>query len=190
MIRKSLAVLPGLGVALALCWVFVAACAAAGPLPAKTKKPCPVWIVFFSSRDCPRCQSVKPLLKALKGTYPLRTKVFDVDREKDYALLRRLEAIHSKDKFLIPLVIVGETILMGEDKIASDLEKTVRRLSRHGGASLPYLGQNKKNGEDRTLKTEARKKAVSSRCPCAEEGRPPSLGDEWKKIRALLDKYF
>jgi hypothetical protein len=190
MIRKSTAVFPRLGVALTLIWAFVVTCAAAGPLPAKAAKASPVWVVFFSSRNCPRCQDVKQLLKGLKSAYPLRVKVFDVEREKDYALLQSLEAIHSKDKFVIPLIIIGESILMGEDEIVGNLEKTVRKLSRCGGAALPYLGEKKRQARERIPRTKIQAEAASSRCPCADEGRPPSLGDEWKKIRALLDRYF
>ena len=65
-------------------------------------------------------------MKVLKARYPLRVKDFDVDKEADYALFKRIEAIHAADKFAVPLVMVGESILMGEEEITGKLEKTVR----------------------------------------------------------------
>jgi len=169
---------------LALSWGLIAACEAADARALKTKKSRQVWVVFFSSRDCPHCESARTLLHALKSKYPVRTKEFDVSRDADYALLRNLETIHSNKKFAVPLVILGESILMGEAEIASNLEKTVRKLSRCGGSPLPYLGRHDNSPPA------AAKAPQSAHPPDAAEGRPPTIGEEWKKIRAILDKYF
>ena len=98
--------------------------ASAAPTKGKAAKNA-VGIVFFAAHDCPRCENVKDLMKVLKARYPLRVKDFDVDKEADYALFKRIEAIHAADKFAVPLVMVGESILMGEDEITGKLEKTV-----------------------------------------------------------------
>ena len=103
--------------------VFCVGRAGAAPAKAKVSKNT-VGIVFFAAHDCPRCESVKDLMKILKARYALRVKDFDVDKEADYALFKRVEAIHATDKFAVPLVIVGESILMGEDEITGKLEKT------------------------------------------------------------------
>lgn len=99
-----------------------------------------MWIVLFASQDCPRCDAVKELLAVLSERYPVHIKAFDVGKEHDYELFRSLEQIHSEEPFGVPLVMVGEVILMGDRTIARDLEKIVDRLSRSGGAPLPYLG--------------------------------------------------
>ncbi len=123
-------------VCLLLClWSGEARCGKA----TRTKKR-PVWIVFFSSAECPRCSDVNALIHALQKKYPLKTKRFRIDKPEHYALFQALEAIHGEQPFGVPLVMVGESILLGESEIMSGLEETVKRLSKAGGAGLPYLG--------------------------------------------------
>ena len=154
--------------------------AAAAPAKGKAVKKT-VGIVFFAAHDCPRCESVKDLMKVLKVRYPLKVKDFDVDKEPDYALFKRIEAIHSADKFAVPLVMVGESILMGEEEITGKLEKKVRSLARTGGSPFPYLGS------ARETKTAAKPDASCRDC---EKGRPPELTDELSKLRKYIEKLF
>ena len=156
--------------------------AAAGSVdPPKGNKT--VWVVFFSSQGCPHCESVKDLLAAMKTKYPIRTKVFDVDQAGDYRLFQRLEAIHSKGKFAVPLIMVGESVLEGETEIAEKLEKKVRQLARSGGAGLPYLG----GGSKKSAVAAKSQLTGSSR---ETRGRPPTIGEEWKKIRSFLNRWL
>jgi glutaredoxin len=154
--------------------------AAAAPTKGKASKKT-VGIVFFAAHDCPRCENVKDLMKVLKARYPLRVKDFDVEKEADYALFKRIEAIHAADKFAVPLVMVGESILLGEDEITGKLEKTVRTLARSGGSPFPYLGSAK------GTKTVA--KPAASSCNC-EQGGPPDVTDELSKLRKFIEKLF
>jgi glutaredoxin len=154
--------------------------ASAAPTKAKASKKT-VGIVFFAAHDCPRCESVKDLMKVLKARYPLRVKDFDVDKEADYSLFKRIEAIHAVDKFAVPLVMVGESILMGEDEITGKLEKKVRSLARAGGSPFPYLGS------ARETKTVAKPDASCRDC---EKGRPPEVTDELSKLRKFIEKLF
>jgi len=142
-----------------------------------------VWLAFFSSKDCPHCASARELIEALENDFPLRVKAFDISLDEDYALFSRLEAIHARKRFSVPLILVGDSILMGEREIARKLEPTVRRLVRSGGACLPYLGP-KKRVETSTANPS------SSACNCENRRRPPSIGEEWGKIRLFIDKLF
>jgi hypothetical protein len=174
---------PGLCLAMVLC-LSVYPLAVASGSHASRKKGGTVWVVLFSSRDCPRCDSVKELLQSLKSAYPVRTKVFDVAQDKDYALFRKLESIHSENEFAVPLVMVGESIIQGEDHIAAELEPTVKRLSRGRGAPLPYLGKNHEVER-------ARAEPQPEKCPtCEDKGRPPTLKEEIGKMKVLFDKFF
>ncbi len=152
-----------------------------------------VGVVFFSSRNCPLCVNVKELLKNMKVTYPISVKTFDIEREADYLLFERMESIHGRGKFSVPLIMLGETILMGEDEIAGKLERTVQRLAVSGGSPFPYLGPGKvtkraaRRARQESPQTEPEKKVCST---CAKKGRPPSLGEEWSKLKGLIDKYF
>lgn len=166
---------------------------------AQARRPV-VGVVFFSSRNCPLCESVKDLLKGLKLTYPVRVKTFDIEQKTDYLLFERLESIHG-GKFSVPLIMLGDTILIGENDIANRLETTVQRLAVSGGSPFPYLGPRRSPSHktarvkpgSRVMK-EAEPETTESQgkaCPtCDKKGRPPSLGEEWNKVKGLIERYF
>jgi hypothetical protein len=79
-------------------------------------------------------------VEALRAQYPLKVKSFDVERDKDYALFKRMEAIHGRTRFKAPLVMIGDEILIGNEEIISKLESLIQDQIRRGGAPLPYLG--------------------------------------------------
>lgn len=147
---------------------------------ASEKKLSVVRMVFFASPECERCTAVKQFIAGLKDTYPLSVKHFNIDRASDRAVFRSLEAIHAPGKFAVPLVLVGETILAGEDRITSELEPLVRRLARSGGAALPYLGQG--------LQTKPVQEKPGRCYECDQRGRPPDVRDELKRIRTFIDR--
>ncbi len=153
--------------------------------PGKGKRRA-VCIVFFFSKECEHCESAALLLKGLKKAYPIRLKKFDIGNSRNYELFKKLEAIHSRKGFAVPLIMVGDKILMGERDIKMELESTVRKLARSGGAPFPYLGP------DARPQSRARKEARiqgDNDCHC-DQRRPPTLGEEWKSIRALVDRYL
>lgn len=144
-------------------------------------KRSPVWIALFVSPECEKCAAAKEVIKALKGVYPLRVKSFNIDKSADRATFRSLEAIHAPGRFAVPLVLIDDTMLLGDDHIAKDLEPLVRKLSRSGGAPLPYLGPQAK-----------KKTSPEPPAPCYEceqRGRPPDVRDELKKIRTFIDRF-
>jgi hypothetical protein len=158
-----------------------------------------VWILFVSSEDCPRCDGVKKFVSVLKQKYPVRTKRLDIGRDRDRSLLGRLEAIHAEKKFAVPLIMVGDSILIGESEISEKLEATVKRLARKGGSPLPYLGPTAKDKKTRTegrvagaaAEPPSQPERASSECPtCEKRPRPPSFSEELGRIKGLLNKLF
>jgi thiol-disulfide isomerase/thioredoxin len=149
-----------------------------------------VWVVFFSSKDCPKCAHVNRLIHALARRYPLRIRKYGIEKPKNYDLFEKLEAIHSDDGFAVPLVILGETILMGEGAISEHLEGTIRRLVAAGGAPAPYMGRKlkkkRKRGKAERKPGKTRSKVAGSSSDCNCDRRPPSIGEELKKVRGLL----
>lgn len=145
-----------------------------------------VSIVFFYSKECEHCHTVERLLKSLKRAYPVRLKKFNIDIPHNYQLFEKLEAIHSGNGFAVPLVIVGESIFIGERDIRTELEAAVRKLARSGGAPFPYLGP---KSVPKSPKQKESAKPRSSECDC-DERRPPTLREEWNNLRALLDHVF
>lgn len=141
-----------------------------------------VWIVYFSSRDCPFCTGVARLLRGLAKKYPIAVKKFNVDKPQDAALLERIEAVHAAGRLSVPVVMLDETILMGEEQITARLESAVRACAAAGGSALPYLGP-----------ADAEKRPVGAKLQRdrpAYERRPPSIGEEWARIRDFIQRLF
>jgi len=170
-----------LGLAIALMQAF-AASGFAETRPRAKEKAGKVWLVYFFASDCEKCGHVKMLIEALKASYPVRVKAFDVDQKPNYELMQRLQAIHSKRKFAVPLVMLGETILMGEAEISAKLESAVRKLAHSGGSPVPYLGRSPHRTSPATSDAACRE--------CDQRGRPPDIADELKKIRGFFDRWL
>ncbi len=99
----------------------------------------------------------------------------------------------------MPLIMVGDSILIGENEISGKLESTVKRLARKGGSSLPYLGP--PGAKEKSQPDPRRARAVvgsssptespRSECPtCERRGRPPSVSEELGRIRSFFQKFF
>ncbi len=150
-------------------------------------KTAAVWLVLFSSRECSKCKVVKQLIREMRSVYPIKVKNFDIGKQSHYDLMVRLEAIHSEQKFAVPLILIGDTILMGEDVITSRLEPIIRRLADSGGSPLPYLGPGRSGGRPAESRASKRKPTTDpSRCECEKTGRPPTIGEEWDRIRKFV----
>ena len=146
-------------------------------------KPGTVWAVVFSSSDCAGCEKVRNLVEMLKKKYPVRTKNFNIARDKEKAIYKKLEAIHARGKFSLPVILVGDSALIGEKEISAKLEKIVKKLAGSGGTQLPYLGPTEPKESPATRSTD-------SDCDhCGRRG-PPSVGEELQKVRGFLKKYF
>lgn len=140
-----------------------------------------VWIVYFGSHDCPVCEHVKPLLDSLVREYDIKIKAYDIARAEDYEIFSQIESVHSDGKFSVPLVIIGETILVGENQINNNLRKLTEKYRRGSGAALPYLGVAHSEKKDVG--------AQDSECvECRDKGRPPSIQSELRKLKIMIDR--
>jgi hypothetical protein len=143
-----------------------------------------VTMIFFLSRDCPKCETVKDLIEIVQVRYPLRVRRFDISKEVGYAVFKAVESIHGTGNFAVPLVMLGESILIGEQEIAEKLEKAVKDLATAGGSSSPYIGPVERKPQARPTQK------AQPRCESCSRGGPPSLEDEWQRVRGYLDKLF
>ena len=170
-------------------FLIIIACAlllSAGNVEASEKKgKKTVWMVFFSSRDCSKCENVKDLIEVIKLRYPVRVRQFDTSKENDYAVFKTVEAIHGSGNFAVPLVMLGDSIIIGEQEITRKLEKAVRNLAARGGAPSPYIGP--VGPKKKSQGIEKNDKPCES---CSRGGRPPDIGDELRRARRLLDRVF
>ncbi len=148
-----------------------------------------IWIVFFNSHNCSQCEGVGALIDGLKEKHHIGVKSFDVEDERNYSLFKKIEAIHGCEKFSVPLVIVGEHILIGPETIENRLEPIVAGLNGTG-AALPYLGpQTAAKLKTPHEYTKAIARTAKEDCHC-NQGQPPQITDEFRKIRSLLDRWF
>ncbi|MCL5122953.1 MAG: glutaredoxin [Deltaproteobacteria bacterium] len=91
-----------------------------------------VVVTLFTSSHCPYCENVKELVDDLKTEFSIKTEIFDINKPSDYDLYCKIEATHRNTKFAVPLVIVGDNVLIGQSEIFANLEKTVRSLQNSG----------------------------------------------------------
>jgi len=159
--------------------------ALAEPRESKTssEKPGTVWAVIFSSSDCTNCDKARRLVENLKKKYPVRTKSFNIDRDNDKTTYKLLEAIHGRGRFSVPLILIGESVLVGEKEISGKLEGIVKKLAGSGGSQLPYLGP------EESHKTPATRSTETDCDHCGRRG-PPTVGEELQKVRGFLKEFF
>lgn len=143
-----------------------------------------VWVVFFGSSECSKCESVERILEALKRHYPVKIRKFDISRDSSLRLFEKMEAIHSDGGFAIPLVMLGNTVLIGEDRIVKGIEATVRDLYFKGGSAQPYLGPQWSSAAKASSESSVKRQCDS----CG--GRPPTIQEEWAKVRKFIDGLF
>ena len=96
-------------------------------LPPKGSKPEKIIVVtLFTSSDCPVCDRVKVLLEDFKTTFPIKIDVFDINQPDDYDLFLKIGSLYKHKHFAVPLVIVGNEVMVGQSEIFGGIEKTVR----------------------------------------------------------------
>jgi glutaredoxin len=146
-------------------------------------KPEIVWAVIFYSADCAKCEKTRKLIDNLKKKHPVRTKNFNIDRDKDRVIYKQLEAIHARGRFSVPVILVGDSVLVGEKEISGKLEKIIKELAGSGGSPLPYLGP---------IKSDEAPVSRSTDTDCDHCGRrgPPTVGEELQKVKGFLNKFF
>ena len=91
-----------------------------------------VVVTVFTSSECPFCENVKELVDDLKTTLPIKIEMFDINEPADYDLFSKIEATHKGERFAVPLVIVGNTVLIGQSQIFSKLEDTIKKAEING----------------------------------------------------------
>jgi glutaredoxin len=137
---------------LAVCVAFLAVTFGSAPAQ-KSSKAGPemdktVVVTVFTSSECPFCENVKELVDDLKTTLPIKIEMFDINRPADYDLFSKIEATHKGERFAVPLVIVGDTVLMGQSQIFGKLEDTIRKAEVNGTSRVGTKLNHKKIAAD------------------------------------------
>jgi glutaredoxin len=98
-----------------------------------------VWVLIFYSPDCAQCEAISDVITILRTESNVRTRSFNIELDGDYALFKALEALHASEPFAVPLLIIGEHILIGGEQIRQKLHPILESY-RITGAEPPYLG--------------------------------------------------
>lgn len=85
-------------------------------------------IEFFWAKDCPHCEVVKDLVQLLQRDYNIKVHSVDVDAESGYKSFISVGEQFHKTPPAVPLIVVGNDVLMGEAEIKANLEKKVDSL--------------------------------------------------------------
>jgi glutaredoxin len=148
------------------------------------------WVVvtFFTSSDCPFCENVKELLEDLKTRFPIRTDVFDINQPDGYDLFSKVGAAHKDKSFAVPLVIVGNEVMIGQSEIYGGIEKTIR-LCQTSKESVPLIKELTLDASLRhTSEKIGRKKVVSGTRPNDPEVSGQQEAANSPKIKIINDK--
>ena len=94
---------------------------------------------FFYSEESGGLKAKEKLIGPLSIKYPIEIQSYSLNELKNYDLLVRLEKELKEEGNELPVVIIANKILGGEDRIRKDLEGLVRSYAERGGTPWPSL---------------------------------------------------
>jgi cytochrome c biogenesis protein CcdA len=123
----------GLSLLLFFCLLFT--------LPTITANDGKVRVYFFFSESCEECRFVKEIfLPQMQQKYQgiLEVKPFEISSIENFEMLLALEKnYHRKIDKTPPLMLIGEDVLEGKDKIQAQLEQVIEKYRQSGGCDWP-----------------------------------------------------
>jgi hypothetical protein len=110
--------------------------------PFVSAKDSPVQFYFFYAKDCPECQRVmKKIISPLKSRYPLGIKEFEINDLENYEKLVAFEEKFKDSNNKIPVVVIGDHLLSGEEEIRTSLELIIQDYAAKGGVAFLPIEQ-------------------------------------------------
>jgi uncharacterized membrane protein len=112
-------------------------------LPVQAQAPQPVvHAVMFWMNGCPHCENViQNVLPPLREKYGAQFDLFmiEVKGQKDVDFLYRVAASYkiSKEETGVPFLIIGDQVLVGDDKVREQLPALIDDHLTHGGLDFP-----------------------------------------------------
>ena len=147
-----------------------------------------VVVTFFTSSDCPFCENVKELLEDLKTRFPIKTDVFDINQPDGYDLFSKVGAVHKDKSFAVPLVIVGNEVMIGQSEIYGGIENKIR-LCETSKESVPSFKELTPDASRSHISEKiVRKKVVSGAKPNDPEVSGQQEATNSPKIKIINDK--
>ena len=166
---------------------------------------------FFYSPSCPHCKVVEeevfPPLQSKYGPQ-LEIQAFNVRDRADYEVFLDLEARHGADIPEVPVIFMGEAVMVGEDVIRDRLEGQIEACLQAGGcppptqASSPGMTPTPESAESGAIGEELAPGVTAYTGTGAEGANRPVVtmayfldqgcqecGRAWFDLRHLLGKY-
>jgi len=96
----------------------------------------PIEIRFFYSETCKICQPIlQQTLPELASRHHLVIKSFDIGNPANYEKLLKLEMVLGEEGNDIPIIVVGDRLLSGEQEIKTQLEPLIESFEKKGDYS-------------------------------------------------------
>ena len=111
------------------------------PFQGEAQEPGSIQIYFFHSKECQSCGPIlQNYLPGLKTMYPsLDVKLFDVGEASNYETLLSLERKLGQAGKELPVLLIGDQLLSGEQEIMGKLEMIIQEYQIAGAPLLPAL---------------------------------------------------
>jgi len=101
----------------------------------------PIQAYFFYSEECPSCGGIlHGYLPGLKSTYPfLEIQTLDIKNPTFYESLVQIEKQFGRSGGELPVLLIGDQILSGDQEIMEKLEPLILEFQARGAPPLPPL---------------------------------------------------
>lgn len=93
----------------------------------------------FYSEETGGLRAQEEVIRPLSAKYSIEVQSFSVNQLKNYDLLTKFEKELTDTDNEIPVIVIGNKILVGETEIRRDLEGLVKTYAEKGGTSWPSL---------------------------------------------------
>jgi thiol-disulfide isomerase/thioredoxin len=97
-----------------------------------------VTVYYFYGTGCPHCDNVRPYIESLREKYPeVNFQILEVWNDKtNNALYKLMNHKLNQQQVMVPEVIVGDVVLIGDVEIPARLEGAILDQKRNLTASL------------------------------------------------------
>jgi thiol-disulfide isomerase/thioredoxin len=107
-------------------------------LPGLARAEGEVRALLFYAEGCERCRAVEEeVLPLVQGAFPLEVRVLEVGDPENFRMLARYQDARGVPEGEVPVVVLADRILQGEEEIRAGLLPAVLELAAAGGSEWP-----------------------------------------------------
>jgi len=109
---------------------------------------------LFYAPDCEHCQAVRQeVIPLLQLEHNLEIRELNIEEMQNYLILCEIEKRYGRENTQVPVVVIGQELLSGEEEVRRLLEEVIKRYEQAGGVGLvplPEVALKKASG-DKTI---------------------------------------